>query len=468
MLHRSDIMRSKGGLNRLATSFMSEPTKVYNMVIRDAYDIGTAQRTGDKAALRKARAHVARTAAALIASFAVNAFARAIPDYLRNEDRDKDGETFLQELWENFRSDFDPFSYVPYLRDVESVIQGFDVERSDLTGVSDLVQAANKMAKAIDGTGKDSELSAGLALARKAASAIGLPIDNLARDVTAICNSVIWGTGQHEMAYEIDKIMLPIGRDANKNFYFDSLYRVMMDDPTQYQNIYLDMLKNGFDADGIQSAMDLRLWKEAQEKWKDEEDVSSKGASVLPVEWEEPGKDEEWDAFLTQARKQDNWADLLDDDLWAVVSDLADMPGQTREDKLARRRMVADQPYTEDIKEDAMETILTASQYKKYMVAREAGLTTATYVDLLEDLEAEAAKQYAEKQAEKQKEKEKENARKLARGEEIEEEDEEEEKNVTPSITQEVIKTVFKDANLTREQKKAIWGSYFDAKSPWG
>ncbi len=468
VLHRSDIMRSKGGLNRLATSFMSEPTKVYNMVIRDAYDIGTAQRTGDKAALRKARAHVARTAAALIASFAVNAFARAIPDYLRNEDRDKDGETFLQELWENFRSDFDPFSYVPYLRDVESVIQGFDVERSDLTGVSDLVQAANKMAKAIDGTGKDSELSAGLALARKAASAIGLPIDNLARDVTAICNSVIWGTGQHEMAYEIDKIMLPIGRDANKNFYFDSLYRVMMDDPTQYQNIYLDMLKNGFDADGIQSAMDLRLWKEAQEKWKDEEDVSSKGASVLPVEWEEPGKDEEWDAFLTQARKQDNWADLLDDDLWAVVSDLADMPGQTREDKLARRRMVADQPYTEDIKEDAMETILTASQYKKYMVAREAGLTTATYVDLLEDLEAEAAKQYAEKQAEKQKEKEKENARKLARGEEIEEEDEEEEKNVTPSITQEVIKTVFKDANLTREQKKAIWGSYFDAKSPWG
>lgn len=468
VLHRSDIMRSKGGLNRLATSFMSEPTKVYNMVIRDAYDIGTAQRTGDKAALIKARAHVARTAAALIASFAVNAIARAIPDYFRSEDRDKDGETFLKELRENFSSDFDPFSYVPYIRDIESVIQGFDVERSDLTGISDLVQAANKMVKAVDGTGKDSTLSAGMTLARKGASAIGLPVDNLLRDVTAIYNTIIWATGQHELAYNLDKLMLPIDRDSNSNTYYDTLYRAMMDDPVQYQNIYLDMLANGFDAEGVQSAMDLRLWKEAQEKWKDEEHVTSKGSGVLPVQWEEPGKDKEWDAFLTQARKQDNWADLLDDDLWAAVADLAEMPGQTREEKLARRRMVADQPYSEDIKEDAMETILTKSQYKKYMAARKAGLTTAKYVDLLEDLEAEAAVQYAEKQAEKQKKKAKEDARKRARDEEVEEENEDEKKEATPSITQDVMKTVFKNANLTREQKKAIWNSYFDTKSPWG
>ena len=439
VLHRSDMMRSRNGLNRLATSFMSEPTKVYNMVLRSLYDIGEARRTGDATQVSKATGHLGRAATWLVISFAVNAIARAIPDFLRSDDRDKDMQTFLSEVWENFRGDFALWDYVPYLRDMASVIQGLSVERTDLQGLSDLTQAVKQLGQSINGTGKQSVFSSGLNMARKAASAFGIPVDNLIRDVTSISNTLLWATNQNEIVYNLDKLMLPQSNSKNDSVYYDTLYRAMRDNADQYLHIYTDMLANGYDADAIQKAMEQRMWKEAQLKWKDEDEVTSKGSSLLPVDWEAPGENEDWDEFLEKARDQDNWADTLADDQWGMVQELEKLPtGSSKAETAQKRRMIADQPYSEDIKEDAMEAILSNTAFNRYMAARNAGLTTSAYVDLLEDMEAEAVRMASQ------------------------------DPEATGNITKEIVEKVLQESNLSTSQKKAIWSSYYKSKSPWG
>ena len=121
VLHRTQIMRSSNALNRMATSFMSEPSKIYNMVARDIYDIANSERGSE--ANKRAWKHVARTGVALTASFAVNAIAQSIADALRDDDRDKEYlEKFGDAYVENFVQNFDPLGYLPYVKDLESIM----------------------------------------------------------------------------------------------------------------------------------------------------------------------------------------------------------------------------------------------------------------------------------------------------------------------------------------------------------
>lgn len=121
VLHRTQIMRSSNALNRMATSFMSEPSKIYNMVARDIYDIKNSKRGSE--ANKRAWKHVARTGVALTASFAVNAVAQSIADALRDDDRDKEYlEKFGDAYVENFVQNFDPLGYLPYVKDLESIM----------------------------------------------------------------------------------------------------------------------------------------------------------------------------------------------------------------------------------------------------------------------------------------------------------------------------------------------------------
>ena len=84
----------------MATSYMSEPTKVVNMFSDAVYDTTHAKTKAERKAAGK---RLVRTSFSLLVSFAVNAaLGQALIDALRDDD---DYETFLEKFWEAFWGD---------------------------------------------------------------------------------------------------------------------------------------------------------------------------------------------------------------------------------------------------------------------------------------------------------------------------------------------------------------------------
>lgn len=90
VLHRSQIMRSKNYINKTVTSFMSEPTKSYNL-------LRSALRDVQKNGRSKAGKRLARAVAAYTASNIATALAAALVDAFRDDDPDK-------KWWEKYLS----------------------------------------------------------------------------------------------------------------------------------------------------------------------------------------------------------------------------------------------------------------------------------------------------------------------------------------------------------------------------
>lgn len=427
VLHRTQIMRSANAFNRLSTSFMSEPSKVYNMVLRGAYDLIHTEK-GSQARKRAAK-NVARTGAALVASFAVNAVAQSLVDALRDDDREKDYLEKLGDAYgENFFSNFDPLGYIPYIKDVESIIQGFTVERSDLEGVADLVQACVTMKKVIEGESTKTPLNAGVDLAAKALDAIGLPGSNIKRDVTALLSTALQATGADWATYQMDKLLLDIDHSSNAKVFYDTLYRAMSNDWDAYTRIYWDMVASGVDSVKIASAMEKRM--------ADEMGLSKDSAS--PVDYSAPGEDKSFDQVVQeQLMGGMDWEEILGDQLQLAseIDALTPEDGESSVTDAQRRREIADSIFGESVKEVAMERWMSESAYERYMAARGAGISTYEYINLLEDIEAATLERRGEK----------------------------------GSAAQTDVLKALQAADLTLAQKRAVWYSYgYKTESPWG
>ena len=275
LLQRSQIMRSPDALTKMSTSFMGEPTKTYNMFVNAVYDLRHA--TG-KEARAKAKRGLARTTAALVTSFAVNAVMQSIVDALRDDDKERDyweklltaytgftgdEETFLDywnSFWNgNFQSNFNPLGYLPYFKDFVSIVQGYDVSRMDMEPISKVWDAAVNMKKAITGEGKYSLAGASANLVAEAARLLGIPVANLKRDIQAGVTTAAIETDSYLMQYRIDKALLNMGYSGNTSNFMDILYNASINDPEAYEIIYADMVDSGIGEDKIRNAMETRM-----------------------------------------------------------------------------------------------------------------------------------------------------------------------------------------------------------------
>ena len=424
VLHRTQIMRSSNALNRMATSFMSEPGKIYNMVARDIYDIRTTERGSE--ANKKAWKHVARTGVALTASFAVNAVAQSVVDALRDDDRDKELEKKFGDAWlENFFQNFDPLGYLPYVKDMESIIQGFTVDRSDMEGLADLVQAAKTLVKVAQGGGNKTMLDAGTDALGKALDALGLPASNIKRDVMGILSTVLQETGAHELTYKVDKLMLDIKESGNAGVYYDTLYRAMNGDYEAYVKIYKDMVKNGMEPEKIASGMEKRM----------AEELGLSSTIMLPVDYHVPGAYVQFDQMLRERSEAgETWADGVDPEQVSLALELEYIKSESGANK-KRMRAIADSGYSERTKEKAMGRVMGMSAYSRYLTGRDAGISTEEYVDLLEAIDAATLER---------------------RGE-------------SGNASQEDVLKALQQSGLSSAQKRAVWYSYgYKTESPWG
>ena len=176
VLHRSHIMRSKNPLAQMSTNFFAEPTKSYSMVA-EAWNDMMHGKKGAKATFARATATYALSALGTAAAAALMDAARVT----RDEDRDKEyGERYLQNLWENFVDGVNLLNNIPLVKDVLSIVDGYDPTRSDMEMFTEAWEALQALEKVKDGNITPYRLTYQVATALS--SLTGLPMGSAIRE----------------------------------------------------------------------------------------------------------------------------------------------------------------------------------------------------------------------------------------------------------------------------------------------
>lgn len=277
ILQRSQIMRSNDGLVKMATSFMGEPTKQYNMLLSAAYD---AKHSGSNVAKK----HFARTAVTLVVSATVNAMAQSLMDALRDDDREKDyWEKWLKAfvgiggdesavknaLSSNIAETANPLNYLPFVKDFSSLISGYDVSRMDMDGVDKVLTAGKYLMQALSGEGKMTREGAVINMLAETSRLFGIPVANLRREIESFTKTYAVETNNYVMQYRMEKFWSSLYHSGNKKEFMDILYDAYTNDTEAYMLIYRDLVKSKAFAtedtsteESIADAMDERLVKD--------------------------------------------------------------------------------------------------------------------------------------------------------------------------------------------------------------
>ena len=280
VLQRSNIMRSSNAVVKQATSFMGEPIMSLNLLMR-AYDQVRYEQNSQKRG--KAIKMMGRAATALVVTNVVNALAQSLIDAMRDDDEDKkywerfraaftgisgDEETPWEKAWNaitegNVGSNMNPLGQIPFVKDALSIMQGYDVSRTEMEIVSDLIQAGQTAIQSADGQGKRTRAYALKGLLAAGAKMFGIPASNLARDMWGLARSAAVETGNIPLQYEMEKAIYNISNTGNKNRYYAILYRALeQGDMDTYQHIRDDLMNSmGVDGASIDSAMRSRYNK---------------------------------------------------------------------------------------------------------------------------------------------------------------------------------------------------------------
>lgn len=174
-LTRNQLMRSKDTGAKMITTFMSEPSTVVNMVV----DGMVRASRGDKAFL-------ARTAGGVAASILANALLVSLIYAIRDDDEEKTfSEKYMSTLVTESLEGINPLEYLPIARDVMSIMKGYDVERSDMALIGQLVQSVENITSS-----KKSVPDKMMEVSGAVSSFFGVPLKNIYREARGITTTV--------------------------------------------------------------------------------------------------------------------------------------------------------------------------------------------------------------------------------------------------------------------------------------
>ena len=173
VLSRSALMRSKDTGAKMVTAFMAEPTTSLNMTV-DALVEG---KRGNKK-------FAGRAVGAVVASIILNSILVSFVTAARDDDED---ETYIEKYLESLTAEiidgFNPLTYIPLVKDIWSIAQGYDVERSDMSIWSDFFQSIENLF-----SNKKSGFEKVEGVVGAVSSFFGLPLKNIMRDARAMYN----------------------------------------------------------------------------------------------------------------------------------------------------------------------------------------------------------------------------------------------------------------------------------------
>lgn len=198
---RSAMMRSKDTGMKMATAFMAEPTVTANML---ANAIIRGKRTGS-------RVPAARTIASIVAAQTLNAMLVSFVYAMRDDDEEERyDEKWIASFRENLLSSLNPMGYIPFLRDVQSIFQGYDVERADMSVISDFADAFKSLSDEEMGAWEKVEKFTGALF-----QIFGVPAKNVMRDVRGLWNTFRIAFNVDNDATSTGYYMALTGKDLN-------------------------------------------------------------------------------------------------------------------------------------------------------------------------------------------------------------------------------------------------------------
>ena len=281
IMQRTQIMRDSDALTRQATSFMGEPLKSLNILMR-SYDAWVYETNPQKRS--KALKQLKRAVGALLVTDVVNALAQSIVDGLRDDDKDKKywervleaftgitgeekdfGEAVKNiTLQGNVKGNITLVGRIPYAKDIISILQGYTVDRMDAGAVDDIVRATKSMISSANGQGKKTAAYNVKQFLTVVSKIFGVSVANLGRDTWAIARSIASETGNVRLMFEMEKAIYRMDKSAgNRKTWCELLYRAQKDRDTETARlIYREMLAHGYEEADVRQGVEAIMKKE--------------------------------------------------------------------------------------------------------------------------------------------------------------------------------------------------------------
>ena len=253
VLSKSEIMRSKDSGLKMVTAFAAEPITSLNMMVNAIIE-----------GKRGRRSFARRSVGAVAASIVLNSILVSIVYAARDDDEDETyAEKYLASLTAELVDGFNPLTYIPLVRDIWSVMQGYDIERTDMSMIGDIWNSVEGLfSTSKSGFDKVSDLVGNIS------ALLGVPADNIMRDARAIYNvgeliynknvndlsTTKWGV--RDAVMEALKNATPLwskieSYTGNKRTKYDELYEAMMSG----DETYIKRAQSHFTEDSLESGI---------------------------------------------------------------------------------------------------------------------------------------------------------------------------------------------------------------------
>ncbi len=180
VLHRPMILRSKNALVKMDMSFMAEPLKSANLLRNAIVDVKNKKPNATKRLIRGYASCVMATVLAAAAKAIVMAF--------RDTGDDEWREKWLESFVGDLLSSLNPVSIIPFVKDILTLLDGYDVERMDMSAISGIIKFGQQMVTSAQKGELDTSLSLQnvYKLTRYLSQLTGIPVYNVLREVDTI------------------------------------------------------------------------------------------------------------------------------------------------------------------------------------------------------------------------------------------------------------------------------------------
>lgn len=289
VLHRSQIMRKKGLYTQMTTSFMSEPTKTFNMASNALVEL-VRNNTPEN------RRKFIRCYMTIIASSVATACAAGLADAMRDDD---DDDTFFEKwkkavagdyskaetpkdyimavLSNNIADNLNPMGMIPYLRDGWSLLQGYDINRTDFDWLNDIMKNIKRWEQFAAGESEYTLASLLLNTTGAISKMTGVPIGSAERDLKALTNWVVLHIiGDDEMKFNYKKLSKDVGSEKNASYYAERMLKAKFSGNDDLATrIYNEMITAGVSNEKIDNKLESK-----EKKLLKEEPETTEGAEA--------------------------------------------------------------------------------------------------------------------------------------------------------------------------------------------
>lgn len=232
ILTRSQMMRSTAFASKWLTSFMSEPTTTYNMLLA-AYDRFAAEVRGKAGAQRvqaiqrawqKHGKTLGRTFAVYGLSAVLSALVESVADAARdNDDYETYIEKWLQAFWGNLGDNLNPLTLLPLVSNLWELASGHEPESPLFSGIYTLKESVIKAIKYAQGESRAEWYGVAYPLLQGASQVSGLPFATATREVVTLWNNT---AAYLDPRLRIEKYQSSTSKGT------EALYRAIMEENT--------------------------------------------------------------------------------------------------------------------------------------------------------------------------------------------------------------------------------------------